>query len=405
MPFTQFTNLDFDQIKASIKDYLRANSNFTDFDFEGSNFSVLIDTLAYNTYITAFNSNMVVNESFLDSATLRENVVSLARNIGYVPRSRKAARASVTIEVPTTTTSPLLTLEAGLVCVGSVENTSYTFSTSESITTTVNNGIAKFGSSSSPVYVYEGTLLRKQWTVNTGINQKFVIDNANVDTSTIVVYVKGVNDSGLGREYYKVNNILNAKSTSEIYFIQEVQDEKYELIFGDGYFGKKLDNNTVITIKYIITNGKSGNGSSSFDFKGGLVDASNVRVIPSNAVTVNTISAAANGDEIENISSIKYYAPRLYSSQYRSVTSRDYEAIIKEIYPNADSISVVGGEELNPPMFGKVIISIKPKNGSYVSDFDKNYILNQLKNYSIAGISQEIVDLKVLYVEIDSSVY
>ena len=156
MPFTQFTNLDFDQIKTQIKDYLRANSNFTDFDFEGSNFSVLIDTLAYNTYITAFNSNMIVNESFLDSAILRENVVSLARNIGYVPRSKTASKASITFEVPTNTTSPFLTLQAGLVCVGSFDNTSYRFSISEDITTTVNNGIARFGSSSSPVYVYQG---------------------------------------------------------------------------------------------------------------------------------------------------------------------------------------------------------------------------------------------------------
>lgn len=405
MPFTQFTNLDFDQIKASIKDYLRANSNFTDFDFEGSNFSVLIDTLAYNTYITAFNSNMVVNESFLDSATLRENVVSLARNIGYVPRSRTAAKAAITFEVPTTSTSPLLTLEAGLVCVGASENTSYRFSISENITTTINNGIAKFGSSSAPVYAYQGSLLTKEWTVDASITQRFILDNPYIDTSTIVVYVKGINDSGLGREYFKANNILNLKSTSEVYLIQEVQDEKYEILFGDGIFGKKLENGTVITVKYIVTDGERGNGPSVFDFKGNFLNAANIRVIPSGSITVNTISPASNGSEIENLASIKYYAPRLYSAQYRSVTSRDYEAIIKQIYPNTESVSVVGGEELNPPKFGTVVISIKPKNGSYVSDFDKNNILNQLKNYSITGINQEIVDLKVLYVEIDSSVY
>jgi len=405
MPFTQFTNLDFDQIKTQIKDYLRANSNFTDFDFEGSNFSVLIDTLAYNTYITAFNSNMVVNESFLDSATLRENVVSLARNIGYVPRSKTASKASITFEVPTNTTSPFLTLQAGLVCVGSFDNTSYRFSISENITTTVTNGIARFGSSAAPVSVYQGSLLTKQWTVDQSQDQRFILENPNIDTSTLVVYVKGINDSGLGREYYKVDNILRINKNSEIYLIQEVQDEKYELLFGDGYFGKKLENNAVITAKYIITDGERGNGASNFDFQGNFVDASNIRVIPSGPITVNTINKSSNGGEIEPLSSIKYFAPRLYSAQYRAVTSRDYEAIIQSIYPNTESVSVVGGEELSPPQYGTVQISIKPKNGTYVSDFDKQNILSNLKQYSIAGINQKIIDLKILYVEIDSSVY
>ena len=406
MPFTQFTNLDFDQIKTQIKDYLRANSNFTDFDFEGSNFSILIDTLAYNTYITAFNSNMVVNESFLDSATVRENVVSLARNIGYVPRSKTASKAAITLEVPTTTSSAFLTLQAGLVCVGSSDNTSYRFSITEDITTTVKNGIAKFGSSTSPVYVYQGNLLTKQWTVDNSQDQRFILDNPNIDAANLVVYVKGINDSGLGREYYKVDNILQLNKNSEIYLIQEVQDEKYELLFGDGYFGKKLENNSVITAKYIVTDGERGNGASRFDFQGNFVDSSNVRVlVQSGAVTINTIQKSSNGGEIEPVASIKYFAPRLYSAQYRAVTSRDYEAIIQSIYPNAESVAVVGGEELTPPQFGKVQISIKPKNGTYVSDFDKQFILNRIKQYSIAGINQQIVDLKVLYVEIDSSVY
>jgi hypothetical protein len=406
MPFTQFTNLDFDQIKTQIKDYLRANSNFTDFDFEGSNFSVLIDTLAYNTYITAFNSNMVVNESFLDSATVRENVVSLARNIGYVPRSKTASKAAITLEVPTTTTSAFLTLQAGLVCVGSSDNTSYRFSITEDITTTVKNGIAKFGSSTSPVYIYQGNLLTKQWTVDTSQDQRFILDNPNIDTANLVVYIRGFGDSGVGREYYRVDNILQLNKNSEIYLIQEVQDEKYELLFGDGYFGKKLENNSVITAKYIVTDGERGNGASRFDFQGNFVDSSNVRVlVQSGSVVVNTIEKSSNGGEIEPVASIKYFAPRLYSAQYRAVTSRDYEAIIQSIYPNAESVAVVGGEELNPPQFGKVQISIKPKNGTYVSDFDKQFILNRIKQYSIAGINQQIIDLKILYVEIDSSVY
>ena len=405
MPFTKFTNLDFDQIKTSIKDYLRANSNFTDFDFEGSNFSVLIDTLAYNTYITAFNSNMIVNESFLDSATLRENVVSLARNIGYVPRSRSAAKAAITFSVPTNTTSTTLTLHAGLVCVGAYDNTTYTFAIPETVTTTVNNGIATFGSSTKPIIVHQGTFLTKQFVVDGSLDQRFILDNSYIDTSTIVTYVKGPSDNGLGREYNLIDNILNVESTSETYLIQEVQDEKYELLFGDGVFGKKLQNGTVITVNYIITDGKDGNGPSKFNFAGTLKDSTDSPVIPSSSISINTVSSAANGGEIESIDSIKYFAPRLYSAQYRAVTSRDYEAIIQQIYPNTESVSVVGGEELIPPQFGKVLISIKPKNGDTVSDFDKQTILSKLKNYSLTGINQEIVDLKVLHVEIESSVY
>ncbi len=405
MPFTKFTNLDFDQIKTSIKDYLRANSNFTDFDFEGSNFSVLIDTLAYNTYITAFNSNMVVNESFLDSATVRENVVSLARNIGYVPRSRTAARAAVTISIPTNTTSGTLTLQAGTVCVGSTDNTSYIFCLPESVTTTVNNNIAVFGSRLNPINLYQGTFLSKTFEVNGSLDQRFILDNSFIDTSTIVVYVKSPSETGLGKEYFRVDNIINIKPTSETYLLQEVRDEKYELLFGDGIFGKKLQNGSIITVTYIVTDGKEGNGPSNFSYSGSIRDSENNIVVPSDTPTVTTISAASNGGDIESISSIKYFAPRLYAAQYRAVTVRDYESIIQQIYPNTESVSVVGGEELVPPRYGKVLISIKPKNGDYVSDFDKQLILSKLKNYSLTGISQEIVDLKILYVEIDSSIY
>ncbi len=405
MPFTQFTNLDFDQIKVQIKDYLRANSNFTDFDFEGSNFSVLIDTLAYNTYISAFNANLVVNESFLDGATVRENVVSLARNIGYIPRSKSAAKAHVTFSVPTTTTSDFITLEAGLVCLGRQDNTSYRFSTPQDITASVINGQAQFGTPEKPIEICQGSYLTRQFLVNTSVDQRFILDNPNIDTSTISVFVKGINDTGLGLEYKKVDNILNIDKNSEIFLLQEVQDEHYELLFGDGYFGKEVENNAVITVRYIVTDGASGNGPSVFDFQGNFVDQSNIRVIPTASVPVTTIEKAQNGGEIENVSSIKYFAPRLYSAQYRAVTSRDYEAIIQSIYTNTDSVAVVGGEELSPPQFGTVQISIKPKNGTYVSDFDKQNILNKLKQYSIAGINQKIIDLKVLYVELESNVY
>ena len=401
MPFTKFTNLDFDQIKSQIKSYLRANSDFKDFDFDGSNFSVLIDTLAYNTYITAFNSNMVVNESFLDSATLRENVVSLARNIGYVPRSRSAAKAEISFSINTTSNTPTLTLAAGLVCVGATENTTVMFSIPSSITTTVSNGVASFNN----IEVYQGTFLSKQFLVDGSLDQRFVLDNSFIDSSTIVVRVKGPNETTLGREYSRSNNILNIDSTSEIYLLQEVQDEKYELLFGDGYFGKKLENGTVITATYIITDGKAGNGSSVFSYSGRVLDSNNNPVVPTNNITITTNQSAANGGDIESVDSIKYFAPRIYASQYRAVTARDYEAIIQSIYPNTESVAVVGGEELDPPEFGQVLISIKPKNGDFVSDFDKQNIQSKLKNYALSGINQKIIDLKVLYVEIDSAIY
>ena len=411
MPLTKFANLDFDQIKTSIKDYLRANSNFTDFDFEGSNFSVLIDTLAYNTYISAFNANMVANESFLDSATLRENVVSLARNIGYLPRSRRAAKTTVSFTVPFTGESGTLTLKAGLLCVGAYDNTSYMFSIPADVTTTaplVNSA----GDTNGPrtatftdVEIFQGTYLTKQFVVDGSLDQRFILNNPHIDTATLKVRIKGPSESGIGREYIAVSNILNINSDSEIYLLQEVQDEKYEVLFGDGIFGKKLENDTVVTCSYIVTDGPDGNGPSEFDLSGNLRSALDNPVIPTSTVTVTASRNAQGGAEVESLESVKYYAPRLYSSQYRAVTARDYEAIISTIYPDTESVSVVGGEELDPPEFGNVIISIKPKNGSFVSEFNKQLILSKLKQYSLAGINQRIVDLKVLFVEVSTFVY
>ena len=412
MPFTQFTNLDFDQIKVQIKDFLRSNSNFTDFDFEGSNFSVLIETLAYNTYINAFNANLVANESFLDSATIRENVVSLARNIGYVPRSKTAAVATIKLDdinVGTTndSTPRFLTLRAGLVCVGNSQNTTYRFSTTDTVTSSriIDVNGTSFAQFDDPISVYEGTLLQRVYRVDTSQDQRYIIDSPNIDSSTLRVYVKGINDVGLGRKYSMVDNILNLSGLSEIYLAQEVQDEKYELLYGDGLFGKKLENQSVITAQYIVTEGESGNGPSNFSFQGSFVKSDGQMFIPSDNITITTVTNASNGAEVEDVSSIKYFAPRLYSAQYRAVTPRDYEAIIQTIFPQTESVAVIGGEELNPPKFGQVQISIKPKNGTYVSDFDKTQIKNKLKNYAIAGINSEIVDLKILYVELNSTIY
>ena len=407
MPVTKFTNLDFDQIKTQIKDYLRANSNFTDFDFEGSNFSVLIDALAYNTYISAFNSNLVVNESFLDSATLRENVVSLARNIGYVPRSKSAARASISFNVTANSTSSTMSLQPGLVCVGRSNDSDIVFSISEEITasTVVTSGIAtaSFGSAASPIDVLEGTFLTSQFVVDGSLEQRFILDNSNIDTSSIVAYVgsPGVR----GKQYKMIDNIVGISSISDTYLIQEVQDERYELLFGDGVFGRKPENGAVITVQYVVTSGSEGNGPSNFNFAGSFLGDNGQVITPSVIPTINTFSPASNGGDIESVDSIKYFAPRLYSSQYRAVTARDYESIVQQVYPNTESVSVVGGEEVDPPQFGTVLITIKPKNGEFVSDFDKTQILTKLKSYSLTGINQKIVDLQVLYVEVESFIY
>ena len=309
MPFTQFTSLDFDEIKAQIRDYLRANSNFTDFDFEGSNFSILIDTLAYNTYINAFNANLVANESFLDSATIRENVVSLARNIGYVPRSKSAAKASVYFNVETSSSNPLLYLKPGLVCVGQADGTTYRFSTTEENYASIKGGVAEFGTAENPVTVYQGTFLQSIFVSNNSSDQRFILDNPNIDTSTITVHVS--NASGvLGNQYTMIDNILKIDKKSKVFFVQEIQDEKYEILFGDGYFGKKLDNNDIITVRYIVTDGENGNGAAKFSFQGVFTDKPTTDVnastiIPSAGITVNTVQNAINGAGAESLNSIK----------------------------------------------------------------------------------------------------
>ena len=410
MPFSNFTNLDFDQIKTSIKDYLRANSNFSDFDFDGANFSVLIDTLAYNTYITAFNSNMVVNESFLDSATLRQNVVSLANNIGYTPRSKTAANAQISFDVETSSSVNSVTLEPGLVCTGDIDNETYTFAITEPISVNVVNNKAKFEN----INVFQGTYIEQTFQYDGSLDQRFILDNDSIDTSKIAVYIKhsGESENVLGVQYSLVNDIVSVDSNSKIYLVNEVQDERYELKFGDGFFGKKLgsnkqtDDGDQITVRYIVTDGEDGNGAQRFVFSGKLTDSGgNPITVQSPVIPSESTVKSQNGGNIEPIDSIKYYSPITYSSQNRAVTARDYEAIIKKIYPNTESVSVIGGEELDPPEFGTVAISIKPKNGNLVSDFSKNQILSGLKQYSISGINQKLIDLKLLFIEISTNVY
>lgn len=405
MPLTKFSNLDFDQIKTQIKDYLRANSNFTDFDFEGSNFSILVDTLAYNTYITSYNANMVANEVFIDSATLRENVVSLARNIGYLPSSRKSAKATVSFFVDTSslTTNPTtMTLRAGLVALSdSFGGTNFTFCIPEDITVPVTDDSAFFEN----IEIYEGTFLTKDFTVDTSnIDQRFIIPNANVDTSTLVASVKESAFDLSPVKYQLAQSIVDINSTSKIYLLQESADEKFELLFGDGIFGNRLENGNVITATYVITNGDLSNGATNFTFAGRLVDNED-RVVTTGVSAISVISPAQGGGEIESVDSIRKYAPLKYASQNRAVTNQDYEVLTKQVFPDTESVSAFGGEDLDPPQYGRVFIAIKPKNGNYLSNFVKSSIIEDLKRYTVAGISPRIIDLKYLHVEIDSNVY
>ena len=416
MPLINFSSLDFDQIKKSLREVLKTNANFTDYDFEGSNLSSIIDILAYNTYITSYNANMVANEVFIDSATLRENVVALAKNIGYTPKSRKASRCSVNFSVDTSSISsnpPSITLKAGPV--GSTANQfgsdSYVFNILEDTTVSVANSRADFEN----IEIIEGTSITQSFTYSArNPNQRFILTNPGIDTDTIMVQVKPSEGSSIKIKYDassslidpKTDNVVNANST--IYFLQEVEDERYEVIFGDGIFGKALEDGNVIEITYLVCAGPDANRISNFDFSGKLVYVSdsteNSITGGISLISVNTPSTG--GDVIESVSSIKKYAPQVYGTQDRAITANDYEVLIpNKIYPEAESISVFGGEELVPPRFGKVFISIKPRNGDFVSQGIKENIKRDLRKYSVTGIVPEILDLKYLYIVTNSKVY
>ena len=408
MALVNFTDLDFDQIKTSLKDYLRANSNFTDYDFEGSNLSSIIDVLAYNTYINSYNANMISNEVFIDSATLRENVVALARNIGYTPRSRTSAKAIVSFFVDTSgfTTKPItLTLKKGIVSTSAATfgSESYSFSIPSDITVPVIDGIATFGD----VEIYEGSFLTSNFTVtaqNPAPPVRYILDNPHIDTSTLEVAVRDTEASTTSKKFVFSDTLIEVTDTSRVYFIQEVDDQRYELIFGDGVFGEKLESLNYIDVSYITTNGASGNGVSSFSFNGRVVDNNN-NLVSTGISVITTVSDSIGGKEIESVDSVKRFAPKIYSTFNRAVTAGDYEALIPKIYPEAESVSVFGGEELSPPQYGKVFVTIKPFYGPFVPDSIKNNLKTQLRKYSVAGIICEIQDLKYLYVETDVNAY
>ena len=410
MPLVNFSNLDFDQIKTTLKEYLKANSNFTDYDFEGSNLSSIIDVLAYNTYITSYNANMISNEVFIDSATLRENVVSLARNIGYVPRSRKAATSSISFFVDCSGVIPTpatLTLKRGPIASseGAFGGQSFIFSILEDITVPVNDGIAYF----DDIIISEGTLLTSNFTYSgRNPNQKFILPNSGIDTALISVTVKGNQQSTTSTKYTTQDSLLDIKSDSKVYYLQEIENERYEIFFGDGIFGKKLEEGNYITINYISCNGDSANGVNQFQFSGKLTYTRNSQeyTVTTGISLLTTGVTAQGGEVIESVDSVKKFAPRIYASQNRALTANDYETLIpSKIYPETESISVFGGEELVPPQYGKVFISIKPRTGDFLPNLIKENIKMRLKKYAVAGIVPEILDLKYLYIEVNSKVY
>ena len=407
MPLVNFSNLDFDQVKESIKDYLRANSNFTDYDFEGSNLTTIIDTLAYNTYITSYNANMVSNEVFIDSATLRENVVSLARNIGYVPRSRKSAVAKITFEVDVSNTSAVtVTLNAGAVTTsrstGVNRTRNFIFSIPNDITVPVNSdGKAVF----SEIEIYEGTYVNQTFTVDSNNpTQKFILPNSGIDTDLISVIVRDTAGSTVSRKFDMFESLFDVTKNTRAFFLQEISQERYELLFGDGIFGVKLENSNFVEASYITCNGAEANNISSFNFIGSLT-SNNGATVSSGVSIITTDVTSGGGKAIESVESVKKYAPQIYASQNRAVTAADYEALIPQVYPEAESVSAFGGEDLSPPQFGKVFVSIKPFNGVFLSSAIKQNLQQEIKKYSVAGIRAEIIDLKYLYVEADCETY
>ena len=416
MSLINFTNLDFDQIKQSLKDYIQSNSDFTDYDFEGSNLSTILDVLAYNTYITSYNANMLSNEVFIDSATLRENVVSLARNIGYVPRSKKSSRASVSFFVDISSVSPTpanLTLKAGPVATtgGRFNGQSFVFGIPEDKTVSVIDGIASF----DDIEVYEGSYLSQSYVYSTrNPFQKFILPNVGIDLDSLVVTVRPSIDSSVSTKYASQDELFDSvtksviNKNSNIYFIQETESEQYEVIFGDGVFGKALVDGNIIEMTYIVTNGSDGNGVNSFTFSGSVSYVRNsVEIFVTSGISlISSVLPSSGGESIESIDSIRKYAPQVYTTQNRALSANDYEILIpNKIYPETESISVFGGEELIPPQYGKVFISIKPRNGDFVPNLIKENIKRDLRRYSVAGIVPEILDLKYLFIETNSKVY
>ena len=402
MPYTQVSNLDFEQIKVSLKEYMRSQSEFTDYDFEGSALATLIDTLAYNTYYTAFNTNMVVNELFIDSATLRDNVVSIAKQLGYRPKSITAPTAyiSFTINYTNATTDKELVLQPGTGFVASYDNNIYSYIVNDAVTGQVVNNVATFEN----VEIKEGTRLVNTFTINSAIkSQRFILDNQDIDTNTIRVQVYPGGGS-FNEEYKIADNILGVDGTSKVFFLDEIEDQRYEILMGDGVLGKKVENNSRIEVSYLTTSGPESNGVKTFVFTGVV---QNPNGVSPNAftTTITSTTPSSGGEEVESTAKIKYTAPKAYGTQDRAVTAQDYEAIVRKVYPATSDIIIFGGEDQDPPEYGKVFIVLKPNDASYLTSLTKSQIIADLKKYVIASVEPEIVDPSILYVEITSKIF
>ena len=405
---SQLTSLDFFEIKESIKSYLRTRKEFTDYDFEGSSASYLIDILAYNTYYTAFNANMALNEAFLETSTVRDNIVRIAKQLNYTPRSIKAPRACVKLIAQTsvglngTTFPEYATLRKGDVFVADNDFDSYTFALTQDIQVPVDSatGRATFDN----VLVYQGNLLNYNFTVDYTKKQEYIIPDENVDTALLTVDISPTAQSSETDTYSIAKNVTNADSTSRIYYLEETDDMRYRIIFGDGSIGRRLIDGEYIRTTYVSTDGVEANGAKGFDFIGNVID-SDARVISPNSITLTTKDAAQDGEDRETSLSVKFRAPRAYATQNRAVTENDFEHIVSEIYPQAASVTAFGGEKLTPPVYGKVYVAIRPKTGNKLNETTKNKIKKDLLKYSVASIEPVIIDPTSFYVIPKSYVY
>lgn len=408
MPYSQLNQLDFNNIKNSLKEYLRANSEFSDYDFEGSALSNLLDILAYNTYYTAFNTNMVANEMFLDSATLRDNVVAIAKQLGYRPKSATASQATLSLKLNYTSPNKPNTaiIRRGKAFTSFFDNSVYQYSLLDDVRTPVNNGVAFFEN----VTVYSGTIVTDYHTVQSALrNQKFLLKNQNIDTTTIRIKIFKSFQSSSFELYDYAENILNVNPNSRVFFLTEIEDENYEIKFGDGVFGRKLLDGEYIEISYLTTSGPETNGARVFSFNGVVEDLETTNN-SLNAYSISLgeiilISASSGGEYSENLERIKFNAAKNYATQDRAVTSEDYKAIVRNLYPSVADITAFGGEEDDPPEYGVVKIVIKPKYSTVLSSFTKNDLEKKLKKYSVASVTPKIVDPSILYVELTSRVF
>ena len=402
MPYTQVANLDFEDIKVALKDYMRAQTDFTDYDFEGSALSNLIDVLAYNTYYTAFNTNMVVNELFIDSATLRDNVVSIAKQLGYRPKSATSPTAyvSFTVTYSTPTSDTELILKKGTGFIASYDNNIYQYVTPVDVKAQVVNNVATF----TDVAIVEGTQVVQNFVVSNALkSQRFILDNKNIDTNTINVKVLPTGGS-FNEPYLVADNILGVDGNSKVFFLDEIEDGRYEILLGDGVLGRKIEDQSGITVSYMTTSGPASNGVSTFVFTGVLENPNGVS--PASFTTSITSSVASTGgEEMETTQKIKYTAPKSYGTQDRAVTSQDYEAIVRKVYPATSDIIIFGGEDQVPPEYGKVFISLKPNDASYLTSLTKQKIIADLKQYVVASVEPKIVDPSILFVEMTSKIY